>query len=145
MAIESFHWAHTSVFFCYTVDMLVSNNVQWLMKKKHFHYRYGATHKAICLRFTEYAVICVLICKTWTVSCLSCPIVMVKVFFPIYHCTVRCWTQACPPCNRRIWTCMPSENSLYSCVTCVCRQSLSSLLTTCNIVQRPDRNMEAMK
>ena len=33
---DSFHWARTSVFFRYTTDMLVSNNVQWPMEKKHF-------------------------------------------------------------------------------------------------------------
>ena len=72
----------TSVFFCYMVDMLMSNNVQWSMGKKHFHRRYGATHKATHPRFTyiEDAVMCVMIRKTWTVSCLHCPIVTVKVF-----------------------------------------------------------------
>ena len=41
LLIESFHWARMSVFFRYTVDMLVSNNVQCSMRKKHFHRRYG--------------------------------------------------------------------------------------------------------
>ena len=66
----------TSVFFCYTADILVSNNIQWSIGKKHFRCPYGATHKATCTRFayTEDVVICVVICRTWTVSCLRCPI-----------------------------------------------------------------------
>ena len=61
---------------------------------------YGATHKATCTRFayTEDVVICVVICKTWTVSCLRCPIVTAKVLFlnlPLYvvgHQHVSCAT-----------------------------------------------------
>ena len=41
---------------CYTADILVSNNVQRSMGKKHFHRRYAATYKAICPTFTyKYA------------------------------------------------------------------------------------------
>ena len=82
--IECFHRTRTSVFFRYTADMLVSNNIQWSIRKKHFRRRYGATHKATCTRFayTEDVVICVVICKTWMVSCLRCPIVTAKVLFP---------------------------------------------------------------
>ena len=61
ITIESFHWAHTSVFFRYTADMLMSNNIQWSMGKKHFHRRYEATHKATSPRFAyiEDAILCV--------------------------------------------------------------------------------------
>ena len=84
LGVEWFYWVHTSVFFRYTANMLMSNNVPWSMGKKYFHHCYGAIHKANSLRFVyiEDAVICVIICKTWTVSCLRCPIVTVKVLFP---------------------------------------------------------------
>ena len=63
--------------------MLVSNNVQWSIEKKHFLHHYVVTHKA---RFTymniEDVVICVAICKSWTASCLCCPIAKAKVLFP---------------------------------------------------------------
>ena len=33
LTMESFYWVHTSVFFHYTADMLVFNNIQWSMGK----------------------------------------------------------------------------------------------------------------
>ena len=55
--VNSSHASHASIEFSLGADMLVSNNVQWSMGKKHFHRRYGATHKATCPRFAyiEYA------------------------------------------------------------------------------------------
>ena len=39
---------------------------------------------ATCPRFAyiEDGIICVIICKTWTVSCMRCPITTAKVLFP---------------------------------------------------------------
>ena len=116
-----FYWVHTSVFFRYMVDILVSNNVQQSLEKRHFLCRYGASHKATHPRVAciEDAVICFIICKPWTVSCLHCTIAMKKVlFFPLT--TVCCWTPKCTPCNGEIRMCASSENlNMCSCICCM--------------------------
>ena len=83
--------------------------------------RFGASHKATHPRvaYIEDAVICFIICKPWTVSCLRCTIAMKKVlFFPLT--TVCCWTPKCTPCNGEIRMCAPSENlNMCSCICCM--------------------------
>ena len=66
------------------VDMLVSNNVQWSMGKSAFVVTiWGSTQSYLSkVRiYIEDAIICVIICKFWTASCLHCPIATVKVLF----------------------------------------------------------------
>ena len=82
--IESFHWVRTSVFFHYTADVLVSNNVQWSMGKKHFHHHYRATQAANCSSLayynTDYSIFNIY--EPRRVSFVYCPIAMAKVLFP---------------------------------------------------------------
>ena len=100
-----------SVFFRYTVDMLVSNNVQWSIGKNTFTVTNGATQAANCSSLVYYNTHNSIfnLCEP---SFVHCPIAIAKVLFSPST-TVRCCTPACPPCNGRIQACAPSENSLY--------------------------------
>ena len=78
-----FHMTSFSVHIRFATAMLVYYNVQYSLGEKHFHRRYGATQAAICpsLALVWQAVICIIICKRWTISCLHYFIATLKVLF----------------------------------------------------------------
>ena len=85
---------------------------QW--GKKHFHRRYGATqaanHPSLAYYNTHNSIFN--IHEPLMGSFVRCSIATGKsAFSPLT--TVHCLTPACLPCNKRIWACAPSENSLY--------------------------------
>ena len=83
LPIECFHHAHTSVFFRYTADMLVSN-IRWSVGKKHFRCRFGTTqatnHPSLAYYNTDNNIFS--ICEPCTGSFVCCLIATAKVLFP---------------------------------------------------------------
>ena len=73
-----------SVFFHHMADMLVSNNIQWSIGKKHFRRRYGTTqatnHPSLAYYNTDNNIFS--ICEPCTGSFVCHPIATAKVLFP---------------------------------------------------------------
>ena len=73
-----------SVSFHYKADMLMSNNVQWSMGKKHFRRRYGTTQATNRPSLAYYNIDNNIfsICEPCTGSFVCCHIATAKVLFP---------------------------------------------------------------